>query len=136
MTPAKFADAGHSPRNSLLVAAALTSASPCTGFYSYLPIDRDAEVGFSIEVQPTALAITYLDYDRVFGERQDRSDGVIQIFDRGVGGVNYWLACTDRDAFLVVDHDEYHPTARVYHLVPTQGDIWTEAAKRGWKVGE
>ncbi|WP_230279775.1 hypothetical protein [Croceicoccus sp. Ery15] len=118
------------------LAAALSTASPCAGFYSYLPTDRDAEVAFSVEVQPTALSILYLDYGRVFAERQNRPDGVIQIFDPGPGGVNYWLACGDRDAFLIVDHDAYHPTTRIYRLVRTQGDIWAEAAKRGWQTGD
>lgn len=122
--------------NTLLLAAAIAATSPCAGFYAYLPADRDAEVAFSVEVQPTALVIAFLDYSRVFAERQNRPDGVIQVFDTGPEGVNYWLACSGQDAFLTVDHNSYHPTARVYRLVRTSGDIWAEAEARGWQVGE
>ncbi|MGN6155404.1 MAG: hypothetical protein ACTHN4_06685 [Sphingomicrobium sp.] len=116
----------------LAIAAALAANSTCSGFYAYLPKDRDKEVPFSVEVQPTALSIAYLDYSRVFAERQNRDDGIIQIFDSGPGGVNYWLACSGSDAFLTIDHDEYNPTARVYRLTRVQGDIWFEAKRRGW----
>lgn len=120
----------------LILAAALSVPSPCTGFYSYLPDDREKEVPFSVEVRSTALVVAYTDYSRIFAERQDHPDGVIQIFDHGPGGVNYWLACSGQDAFFVADGDEYSPTTRVWRLVRTQGDIWAEAKRRGWEVGE
>ena len=120
----------------MLLAAALGTASPCTGFYSYLPADPTTEVGFSVEVQPTALSILYLDYGQLFARRQNRPDGIIHIFDSGPGGANFWLACSGSDAFLTVDHDDHNPMARVYRLVRTRGDIWSEAKKRGWRVGD
>jgi hypothetical protein len=120
----------------LLLAAGLSTVAPCKGFYSYIPADREKEVPFSVEVQPTAISVLYTDYSRVFAERQNRPDGVIQFYDAGPGGVNYWLACSGEDAFLTVDHDDYHPNARVFRLVRTTGDIWAEARKRGWKVEE
>ena len=118
------------------LAVALATASPCSGFYSYLPTDREQEVGFSVEVQPTALSVLYLDRGQLFARRQNRPDGIIQIFDTDPGGVNYWLACSGNDAFLTVDHDNYYPIVRIYRLVRTNGDIWAEAEKRGWKVGD
>lgn len=120
----------------LLLANALSVTTPCSGYYSYIPADRESEVGFSVEVQATALVVSYLDYSRIFAERRDRNDGVIQIFDQGPAGVNYWLACSGDEAFFIADGDDYHPTARVWRLVRTQGDIWAEAERRGWKVAE
>lgn len=120
----------------LILASALAATSPCDGFYSYLPTDREAEIAFSVEVQPTALAISYLDYGRLFAERQNRPDGIIQVFDSGPGGVNYWLACSGEVAFLTVDQDEYHSMARVYRLVRTQGDIWAVAQIEGWDIDD
>lgn len=118
------------------MAAALAANSACSGFYGYLPSNREEETPFSVEVQPTALSILYLDYSRVFAERQKRDDGVIQVFDPAPGGVNYWLVCSDDEAFLTVDHDQYHPTARVYRLTRIQGDIWSEAKRRGSSTGD
>lgn len=120
----------------LLGLAAVASSSPCSGFYAYIPGDRAKEVAFSVEVQPTALAISFLDYSRVFAERQNRPDGIIQIYDEAPGGVNYWLACSGQEAFLTVSPDDYHPLPRVYRLARTAGDIWAEAKRRGWQVGD
>lgn len=120
----------------LLLAAAVSTASPCNGFYSYIPTDRENEVAFSVEVQQTALVVAYTDYGRIFAERQNKPDGIIQIYDRGPGGINYWLACSGDEAFFVADGDEYHPTARIWRLVRTQGDIWAEAERLGWDIGE
>ena len=119
---------------SILLAAAAAAASPCQGFYSYIPDDRDAAVAFSVEVQPTALVVSFADYGRIFAERQDRDDGIIQIHDSGTNGTNYWLACSGNDAFFVADGDQYNPVARVWRLIPTQGDIWEEAERRGWQI--
>ena len=120
----------------LLLAAAVSTASPCNGFYSYIPTDSETEVAFSVEVQQTALVVAYTDYSRIFAERQNKPDGIIQIYDRGPGGINYWLACSGDEAFFVADVDEYHPTARIWRLVRTQGDIWAEAERLGWDIGE
>ena len=120
----------------LLLAAAVSTASPCNGFYSYIPTDRETEVAFSVEVQQTALVVAYTDYSRIFAERQNKPDGIIQIYDRGPGGINYWLACSGDEAFFVADVDEYHSTARIWRLVRTQGDIWAEAERLGWDIGE
>lgn len=122
--------------NSLLLAAAVSTASPCNGFYAYIPADRDSEVAFSVEVQQTALAVVYSDYSKIFAERQNKPDGTIQIYDRGPGGNNYWLACSGNEAFFVADGDEYHPTARIWRLVRAQGDIWAEAERLGWDIRE
>ena len=120
----------------LILAAAVSTASPCNGFYSYIPTDHENEVAFSVEVQPTALVVAYTDYSRIFAERQNKSDGIIQIYDRGPGGTNYWLACSGDEAFFVADADEYNPNARIWRLVRTQGDIWAEAERLGWGIGE
>jgi hypothetical protein len=120
----------------LFALAAVVSPSPCSGFYSYIPPDREKEVAFSVEVQPTALAISYLDYSRVFAERQNRPDGIIQIYDQAPGGVIYLLACSGHEAFLTVSPDDYHPLPRIYRLARTGGDIWAEAKRRGWPVGD
>jgi hypothetical protein len=122
--------------NPILLATALAVNTECSGYYSYIPVDQENEVGFSVEVQATALVVSYLDYSRIFAERQNRPDGVIQIFDQGPSGVNYWLACSGDEAFFVADSDDYHPTARVWRLARTQGDIWAEAKRRGWKLSE
>jgi hypothetical protein len=120
----------------LAIAALLAANSTCSGFYAYLPKNREKEVPFSVEVQPTALSIVYLDYSHVFAERQNRDDGIIRIFDPSPAGVNYWLACSGDEAFLTVDRDDYNPEARVYRLTRVQGDIWSEAKRRGWPVGD
>lgn len=122
--------------NPILLATALAVNNPCSGYYSYIPVDRDNEVGFSVEVQATALVVTYLDNSRIFAERQNRPDGVIQIFDQSPSGVNYWLACSGDEAFFVADSDDYNPTARVWRLVRTHGDIWAEGERRGWNAAE
>lgn len=125
----------------IFAAAAVATATPsvsnqCRGHYSYIPRDREKEVPFSVEVQPTSLKVQYLDFSSIFAERQNKPDGIIQIYDRETGGVNHWLVCNGSTAVFVSDRTEYDPLPTVVRLVRTSGDIFQVAKEHNWPVDD
>lgn len=127
------ADLGNEPPNAPPLTA--TNISPkCSGFYSFIPINIEKDVAFSVEIQPTAIEVLYTDYGKVFVRKSVRSDGSIRFNDER-GGAFSNLRCDGESATLDVDADEYN-IARTYRLVKTKSDIWSVAKSRGWVLGD
>jgi len=110
------------------------SSLPCSGFYAYIPQDIEAEVGFSIEVQPTAIEVLWTDYDNMFARKNVQDDGSLR-FNDGRGGPFFHLTCSSTGATLSIEADEYNGV-RSYQLVRSDVDIWGIARARGWPVDE
>jgi len=111
-----------------------SGATKCSGSFAYIPSNRDAEVPFSIEVQPTAVRIVWMDYSpEIFAQKHANSDGSI-VFYAENGGASY-LRCNGNRATLKLS-DQLQTNRTAYNMVRSDGDIFTVAKKRGWSVGD
>lgn len=117
----------------LSLAAAPQVSGTCSGFYSYIPRDIEAEVAFSVEVQPTAVSVLFTDYGNMFGRKSVDGDGTV-VFQEPSGPENK-LTCRGDTAVLVLGEGAWSKE-RTFKLKKTKGDIWSVAKQLGWKVGD
>jgi hypothetical protein len=114
-------------------APAPATAIPCSGFYAYIPPDRAKEVAFSIEVQPTAIDLKWLDYGTSFARKVVENDKSVT-FHMDNGGPSK-LTCSSSGAVVVFSADAETPR-RTYRLTRSRTDIWGIARERKWAVGD
>ncbi len=115
------------------LAAVAPASGACSGFYSYIPRDVQAEVAFSVEIQPTAVNVLFTDYGNMFGRKSVKADGTV-VFQEPSGPENS-LTCMGGTAVLVLGEDAWSKE-RTFKLQKTKGDIWSVAKQLNWKVGD
>lgn len=107
--------------------------SACSGTYAYIPRDMDDEVAFSVEVQPTAVEVLFTDRGKIFAKKTVEADGLVAFQE--TGGPPSHLRCSGQTATVVFPADE-QTSGGSFLLQKIQGDIWTVAAQRGWRIDE
>jgi hypothetical protein len=110
-----------------------SSTSNCAGRYAYVPRDFNSEVGFSVEVQPTAIAVQWTDYGNAFAEKRVQSDGSI-VFHMDNDGPSE-LHCNGSQATVQFAETQDSPP-RTFQLRRTDKDIFAIAEENGWIAGE
>lgn len=117
----------------LLLSLASAAAVPCSGFYAYIPPNPNREVAFSIEVQPTAVDLKWLDFGTGFARKSVEKDKTVT-FHMDRGGPSK-LTCSLTGAVVVFASDA-ETSRRTYRLVKSRADIFAIARQRKWEVGD
>ena len=116
--------------------AAKWSETTCArGYYSYIPRDLNKEVGFSVEVQPTAVEVLYADMGHIFARRQTMPDRKQTITFSDNGSVVELTCYGEHGAAIAFLPSDGHPL-QDYDLVRTRGNIHAEYERRGWAVAD
>lgn len=114
--------------------AAPLAAAACHGFYAYIPRNIEQETAFTVEVQPTAIEVLFVDYSNVFARRQNVSPSRINFSESQFPGL-WTLTCDAVGATLRMPAQGSEP-GRTVRLIRARGDIWSIARQRGWNVGD
>lgn len=109
------------------------ASSPCAGRYAYIPRDFNSEVGFAVEVQPTAVSMQWTDYSNAFAEKRIQTDGSI-VFHLDNGGPSE-LKCSGSQATVRFAETQY-ASPRSFRLSRVDKDIFAIAEENGWVPGE
>ncbi|MBJ7438986.1 MAG: hypothetical protein JHD35_08195 [Sphingopyxis sp.] len=113
----------------------------CHGFYSHVPdgfhpnsTRKFDSYPFSVEVQPRAVKIVWLDMVTEYVEKQPSIGEIVTGYDDWAFG-NFRILCGDNGSVVLVA-DRKGEGVQTLKLSRSNGDIFTVAEARGWPMAE
>ncbi|KGB52654.1 hypothetical protein FG91_03399 [Sphingopyxis sp. LC81] len=113
----------------------------CHGFYSHVPdgfhpnsTRKFDSYPFSVEVQPRAVKIMWLDFVTEYVEKQPSIGEIVTGYDDWAFG-NFRILCGDKGSVVLVA-DRKGEGVQTLKLSRSNGDIFTVAEARGWPMAE
>jgi hypothetical protein len=113
----------------------------CRGFYAHVPVGfhpnskrKFDSYPFSVEVQPQAVKIVWLDNVTKYVEKQPGFGEVVMGYDDWTFG-RFRILCGDKGSVVLVA-DRKGQGVQTLKLARSGGDIFTVAKARGWPMAE
>lgn len=113
----------------------------CQGFYSHVPegfhpnsTKKFDSYPFSVEVQPRAVKIVWLDMVTEYVERQPSIGEIVTGYDDWSFG-NFRILCGDKGSVVLVA-DKKGEGVQTLRLFRSTGNIFAVAEQRGWPMAE